>query len=70
MYVCVCVCVCKCACVRACVYVCVCLCVCVYVPYSGKTINFAVFEDLTTASKINSSKSYYSIKSSDSLIDP
>ena len=43
------------------------------IPYSGKNsriINFAVFEDLTTASKINSSKSYYSIESYDSLVDP
>ena len=40
------------------------------VPYSGKisrTINFAVFEGFTTTSKINSSKSYYSIESYDSL---
>ena len=44
-----------------------------HIPYSGKisrTINFAVFEDFTTASKINSSKSYYSIESYDSLVDP
>ena len=43
------------------------------IPYSGKiskTINFAVFEDFTTALKINSSKSYYSIESYDSLVDP
>ena len=35
-------------------------------------INFAVFEDFTTALglKINSSKSYYSIESYDSLVDP
>ena len=42
------------------------------IPYSGKisrTINFAVFEDFTTTSKINSSKSY-SIESYDSLVDP
>ena len=35
-------------------------------PYSGKTsrtITFAVFEDLTAGSKINSSKSCYSIES-------
>ena len=45
----------------------------IYILYSGKilrTINFAVFEDFTTASKINSSKSYYSIESYDSLVDP
>ena len=35
-----------------------------------RTINFAVFEDFTTASKINSLKSYYSIESYDSLVDP
>ena len=35
-----------------------------------RTINFAVFENFTTASKINSSKSYYSIESYDSLVDP
>ena len=43
------------------------------IPYSEKilwTINFAVFEDFTTASKINSSKYYYSIESYDSLVDP
>ena len=42
-----------------------------YIPYSRKisrTINFAVFEDFTTASKINSLKSY--IESYDSLVDP
>ena len=44
-----------------------------YVPYSRKisrTINFAVFEDFTTTSKINTSKSYNSIESYDSLVDP
>ena len=38
--------------------------------YSGKisrTINFTVSEDSTTTSKINSSKSYYSIQSYDIL---
>ena len=43
------------------------------IPYSGKflrTINFAVFEDFATASNINSSKSYYSIESYGSLVDP
>ena len=37
------------------------VCIAMYVPYSGKisrTINFTVFKDFTTASKINSSKSY------------
>ena len=46
---------------------------CSYIPYSGKflrTINFTVFEDFTSASKINSSKSYYSIESYGSLVDP
>ena len=33
------------------------------------TINFAVFEDFATASKINSSKSYYCIESYGSLVD-
>ena len=45
----------------------------IYTPYSGKflrTINFAVFEDFATASKINSSKSYFSIESFGSLVDP
>ena len=44
-----------------------------YIPYSGKisrTINFAVFKDFTTTSKINSSKSYYSIESYESIADP
>ena len=44
-----------------------------YIPYSGKisrTKNFAVVEDFTTASKINALKSYYSIESYDSLVDP
>ena len=44
----------------------------VYIAYSGKisrTINFAVFEHFTTTSKINSSKSYYSIESYN-LVDP
>ena len=36
----------------------------------SKTINFAVFEDFATASKIKSSKSYYSIESYGSLVDP
>ena len=36
----------------------------------SRTLNFAVFEDFTTALKINSSKSYYSIESFDSLVDP
>ena len=43
-----------------------------HIPYSGKflrKINLAVFEDFATASKINSSKSYYSIESYDSLVD-
>ena len=43
------------------------------IPYSGKTlriINFAVLDDFTTASKINSLKSYYSTESYDSLVDP
>ena len=43
------------------------------IPYSGKTsrtINFAVLEDFTTASKINSSKTYYSIECYDSLVYP
>ena len=47
--------------------------ICLNIPYSGKilrTINFIVFEDFTTSSKINSSKSYYSIESYDSLVDP
>ena len=35
-----------------------------------RTINFAVFENFPTASIINSSKSYYSIESYDSLVDP
>ena len=34
-----------------------------------RTINFTVFKDLTTASKINSLKSYYNIESYDSLVD-
>ena len=42
-------------------------------PYSGKiskTLNFAVFKNrFTTVLKINSSKSYYSIESYDSLVD-
>ena len=41
------------------------------IPYSGnfsRTINFAVFEDFATASKINSSKSYCSIESFGSLV--
>ena len=40
------------------------------IPYCGKilrTINFTVFENFTTTLKINSSKSYYSIESYDSL---
>ena len=44
-----------------------------HIPYSGKisrTINFTVFEDFTITSKINSSKSHYSIESYDSLVDP
>ena len=44
-----------------------------YIPYSGKfsrTINFTVFEDFASASKINSSKSYYSIEPYGSLVDP
>ena len=36
----------------------------------ARTINFAVFEEFTTNSKMNSSKSYYSIESYDSLVDP
>ena len=43
------------------------------VPYIGKilrTINFTVFEDFSTALKINSLKSYYSIESYDNLVDP
>ena len=43
------------------------------IPYSRKIsriINFVVFKDFTTASKINSSKSYYIIGSYDSLVDP
>ena len=46
---------------------------CSYIPYSGKfsrTINFTVFEDFALALKIISSKSYYSIESYGSLIDP
>ena len=42
-------------------------------PYSRKfsrTINFTVFEDFVTASKLNSSKSCYSIDSYGSLVDP
>ena len=34
------------------------------------TINFAVFEDITTALKIYSLKSYYSTESYNSLVDP
>ena len=40
--------------------------------YGGKilgTKDFAVYEDFTTALKINSLKSYYSIESYDSLVD-
>ena len=43
-----------------------------HIPYSGKlsrTIIFTVFKDFTTTLKINSSKSYYSIESYDSLVD-
>ena len=46
---------------------------CLLILYGRKilrTINFTVFEDFTTASKINSLKSYYSIESYDSLVDP
>ena len=71
MYICVGVCTCVCTCI--CMYYYVCIhnthsYMYTHVPYSGKilrTINFAVFEDFTTASKINSSKSYYSIESYD-----
>ena len=35
-----------------------------------RTINFAIFKDFATASKINSLKSYDSIESCDSLVDP
>ena len=41
--------------------------------YRGKilrTINFFVFEDFTTALKINPSKSYYSTVCYDSLVNP
>ena len=41
-----------------------------HILYSRKisrTINFTVFEDFTTISKINSLKSYYSVESYDSL---
>ena len=43
------------------------------IPYSRKisrTINFAVFEDFTAASKINSSKFYYTTEYYDNLVDP
>ena len=46
---------------------------CSYILYRGKflrTINFIVFEDFASATKINSSKSYYSIESYGSLVDP
>ena len=33
-------------------------------------VDFAVFDDFTTASKINSSNSYYSIESYDILVVP